>query len=245
MLIFRLSVYMLGAFIVLSCSCVDKDSTLLYHLPHKPPADKNLKEVVLLGKYRPKDIEDEIKRRQKKYENCVWYWKGMGHSNKKAMRYCEDELTKKEDELKTKDSFLYSGINYCYTEVKDKHPVYDKKLVARLYDRQGKILAEDYVRCSIYFGINDCDKQDNPSIRVYLPYHDSAKELHIVSLKEKKEFIVYKDDLLSQSILTDYIFYILDYSQSVSADTDSPPRKHPYRYNPKTECFTHEGDVLN
>ena len=239
-----LSFYMLGAFIVLSCNCLDKNDPLLYRPPHKPPTDKNLKEVVLLGKYRPKDIEDETKRRQKKYENCVWYWKGMGHSSQNIIEHCEDELTKKEDKLKTKDSFLYSGINYCYNEVKDKDPVYDTKLVARLYDKQRKILAEDYVRCSIYFGVNDCDKKDNPSVRIYLPYHDSAKELHIVSLKEKKEFIVYKDDLLSQSILTDYIFYILDYSQYVSADTDSPPTKHPYRYNPKTECFAHEGDVL-
>ena len=215
MLIFRLSVYMLGAFIVLSCSC--KSRTLQINYP-----DKNLKEVVLIGVYHPKDIEDETKRRQKKYENCIYHWTIRGRNNEWAMEYCENELTKKEDEIKTKDSFLYSGINYCYNEVKDKDPVYDKKLVARLYDKQGKILVEDYPRCDIYFGINDCDRKDNPSVTIYLPYHNSAKELHIVSLKEKKEFIVYKRNVLSQSFLT---------------DTDSPTITHSYRYNKELQCF--------
>ena len=214
---FRLIFYILAVFIILSCNCMGK------YLPPKPPADKNLKELVLIGAYFPKDIEDETKRRQKKYENCVWYWKGMGHSNKKAMRYCGDELTEEEDELKTKDSFLYSGINYCYNEVKDKDPIYDKKLVARLYDKQGKILAEDYVRCDRDLdGTANCDKQDSPEVTIYLPYHDSAKELHIVSFKEKKEFIVYKRNVLSQSFLT---------------DTDSPTIIHSYTYDKEFQCF--------
>ena len=193
------------------------------YIPPKPPADKNLKEVVLLGAYYPKDIEDETKRRQKKYENCIYDWTIRGDSNEEAMEYCEDELTEEEDELKTKDSFLYSGINYCYNAIKNKHPVYDKKLVARLYDKQGKVLVEDYVRCRIDLdGTANCDKKDNPSVRIYLPYHDSAKELHIVSLKEKKEFIVYKRDVFTQSFLT---------------DTDSPTITHSYTYDKDLQCF--------
>ena len=211
---FRVSFYFLVFFIFLSFNCLPKFT------PPKFP-DKKLEEVRLLGTYYPKDIEDKEKRRQKKYENCIWYWETMGHSNQWAIEYC-NRVTNKEEVI-TEDSFNYSGINYCYNTKKDKEPVYDKKRVVRLYDEQGKVLAEDYVRCSLDLdGTANCDKKDSPPVNIYLPYYDEAHKLHIVSLREKKEFIVYKSNIIKQSILT---------------DIDSPVIRHSYTYNEDLQCF--------
>ena len=208
------SFYFLCCLIILCCSCIARKLYINY-------PDKSLEEIILLGEYHPKDIQDETKRRQKKYENCRWYYKD--HSQEYIDRQCEDELTKKENEITQEDSFNYSGINYCYNEVKDKYPVYDKKLVARLYDKQGKILAEDYPRCDRDLdGTANCDKQNSPGVTIYLPYNDKGHEMQIVNLKEKKEFIVYKRDVFTQSILT---------------ETDLSKIRHSYTYDKELQCF--------
>ena len=82
--------------------------------------------------------------------------------------------------------FQYSSDHYCYNKKKEKEPVYDKDLKARLYDKEsGKLLVEDFLR-----------KEEHPdptviSLVLYLPYREVKEgKIHIVRIKEGKEDLI-------------------------------------------------------
>ena len=90
-----------------------------------------------------------------------------------------------------KERFFYTEDMYCYNAKSNKEPVFNKNLKARLYDKEGNLLSEDFLRW---------DGPLSPELQgviSYIPYHNEGHNILIVSLKEKKEVIL--EDLYFQS----------------------------------------------
>ena len=82
-----------------------------------------------------------------------------------------------------KNQFDFLGEGACFNEkTKDKEPIFDKNLKARLYGYTGKILAEDFIR-------SDDTDSESPYVKVYLPYHDNAVSIHLLKIEDNKEII--------------------------------------------------------
>ena len=123
--------------------------------------------------------------------------------------------------------FNYNSKYYCYNDKKEKKPVYDKGLKARLYDKEsGKLLAEDFLRLK---------RIPNKEIRIvisYLPYKElSEAKIHIVRIKEGKEDLIKTLDCCAshESLVrgaTAYEFY-----------TKSGRQTFDYRYDKESECY--------
>ena len=123
--------------------------------------------------------------------------------------------------------FQYSSDHYCYNKKKEKEPVYDKDLKARLYDKKsGKLLVEDFLR-----------KEEHPdptviSLVLYLPYKEVKEgKIHIVRIKEGKEDLISILDCCAshESLVKDaaaYEFY-----------TKSGRQSFDYRYNKELDCY--------
>ena len=120
-----------------------------------------------------------------------------------------------------KERFGYSGIHYCYNETKEykKPPVFKDNLRARLYNREGKLLTEDYLR--IYGNIELIgkipeffSKEDylriygsidsySQVVSSYLPYDEEGHEIRIVKIiGEGREKPLWKTEALTLSFLT-------------------------------------------
>ncbi len=96
-----------------------------------------------------------------------------------------------------KEKFEYRGIRYCYYTTKPKKDTLDKNLRARLYDKDGNILTEDFLRTSEIF-------RTSTRINSYLPYDDNGHEIRIVRLKDNKEITIETIEFLSEAQLKDF-----------------------------------------
>ena len=130
--------------------------------------------------------------------------------------------------------FQYSSDHYCYNKKKEKEPVYDKSLKARLYDKKsGKLLVEDFLR-----------KEEHPdptviSLVLYLPYREVKEgKIHIVWVKEGKEDII--------KILNNCCASHKSLAWNASAYEFYKKRGGPfgfgyYRYNKELDCYISPG----
>ena len=83
--------------------------------------------------------------------------------------------------------FNYFDDLYCYNETKEKKPVYDESLRVRLYDKEGNMLAEDFLRAEIEYDEADSSQH----VISYLPYMKiEDAEIRIVKLEEGKEKLI-------------------------------------------------------
>ena len=126
-------------FIVFFLSCVAERYIL--HPPPLPPIvypDKEIAEIFIYGHYAPKD-PSRLERVKRSYIKRGWVDEGESFEEKYP------EYLDNGDE-----SFTFSGGNYCYnkTKKKDKKSVPHHNLIlkARLYDKKGNLLEEDFLR---------------------------------------------------------------------------------------------------
>ena len=91
---------------------------------------------------------------------------------------------------------------YCYNETKeeDKRAVLNKNLWVRLYDQDGNLLSEDFLR----FGGKLNPESQN--VISYLPYHDEGYKFRVVRLEEKKEIVLKEVEIYTQEELREMSF---------------------------------------
>ena len=151
--------------------------------------NKPIKEIQFYTSYRPKPTEKEKKRVIESYQNCV------NTTYKNNPEFCK-HFSLNEHRLR------FEGKSYCYEIKKDKESLFKKNLKARLYDKEGNILAEDYLRCDRNLdGTETCDKQSTPSLNFYLPYSKKAYKIQVVEIEDGKEIILNEKQLLSYNEL--------------------------------------------
>jgi len=121
-----------------------------------------------------------------------------------------------------KEGFDYSRYReYCYNETdrEDKESVLDKNVLARLYDREGRLLSEDFLRWRWEFDL------ESQSIISYLPYHDEGYKFRVVRLKGKRETVLYETEIYTQEELREF-----SYVQNHITERDG------WVYNEEREC---------
>ena len=128
-------------FIVFFLSCVAERYIL--HPPPLPPIvypDKEIAEIFIYGHYTPKD-PSRLERLKREIIEEGWVKDGESFEEKYSHFLDEGD-----------ESFTFSGGNYCYnkTKTKDKKSVPHHNLIlkARLYDKKGNLLEEDFLRLS-------------------------------------------------------------------------------------------------
>ncbi len=117
----------LFAILLFSCSCLRKKQ-----LPDFPK--KDLEEIITYGWYWPEDPRRLEKLKQQMIEGRDL--KEGEIFEKKYPHYLDygDE------------KFNFSGRSYCYNKEKNKKAIYREDLRIRLYDKNGNLLAEDFLR---------------------------------------------------------------------------------------------------
>ena len=141
--------------------------------------DKDLKEILIRGYYSPED-----KGRVKELERDM-----RERGRIKAWESFEEKYPHLLD--RGDEGFIYTGKMFCYNETREKNLVFDKNLKARLYDKKGNLLSEDFLRWDGRL------IPESQSVISYIPYHHEGYKIHIVSLKGKEEVIL--EDLYSSS----------------------------------------------
>ena len=122
-----------------------------------------------------------------------------------------------------KNQFDFQGEGACFNEkTKDKEPIFDKNLKARLYGYTGKILAEDFIR-------SDDTDSESPYVKVYLPYHDNAVSIHLLKIEDNKEIIFYISSPTHESKLKRYATHI---------SANEPYGLYGWGYSSDTQCFS-------
>ena len=124
-------------FIVFFLSCVAERYIL--HPPPLPPIvypDKEIAEIFIYGHYTPKD-PSRLERIKRSYIKRGWVKEGESFEEKYSHFLDEGD-----------ERFTFSGGNYCYNKTKDKKSVPHHNLIlkARLYDKAGNLLEEDFLR---------------------------------------------------------------------------------------------------
>ncbi len=121
-----------------------------------------------------------------------------------------------------KKEFRYAGSSYCYNKEKNKEPIFDKNFKVRIYDKTGKILAEDFLR------LRQDKSEHDPVFYVaaYIPYYEESSVILTIKLEDKKEILLSKfGNIDSQKKL-----------REESVIKDHPLRREMVVYDEKTEC---------
>ena len=158
--------------------------------------DKSLKEIIIGGSYRaenPKEVE-ELKKELLRRPICT-------KENRDRGERCglwEGETF--EDRLKNrpyvgKERFIYTEQLFCYNQMKEDKPILNKNLRARLYDKEGNLITEDFLR------IDGPIDRKSQGVISYIPYNEEGVSIRIVRLKGKKEIILKKLGMFSESKL--------------------------------------------
>ena len=129
------------------------------------------------------------------------------------------------------DSFAEA---FCYDKVKNKTPILDRSLRARLYDKAGNLLAEDFIRS---FRPYSTDREPSsarkmPYIQIYFPYHDNGSEFRLVKIKNGRETTFFTSHLPSESKLKEYVGkYVTRFNH------------YNWEYSAELECFLGGGYI--
>ena len=171
-----------------------------------PPELMNelVKEIRFDIQYYPKHTEEEKKRVKIRYNNCLF----RNPNKENRHEYCHIKV-------RTEDHIYFKYKSYCYDIKKDKETPFNKSLKAKLYDKNGNILAKDYLRCDRNLdGTDDCHKETQPSLNFYFPYFKTADRVEVIKIEDGKEIVVKQTEYFSYSIYDNKILNHKEIQQS-------------------------------
>ena len=197
---------------VFSCSCLESRS---------PSAElvfpnKELEEIIVRGGYSPGgDKAREWLKRKLIDEELL----KTGESVEEAIR------DRYQDEIE--EYFNYSQMKSCYYKKNDKEPIFNHDLKTRLYNKEGIMLTEDFLRLEKCCRFRD----DDPWVVSYLPYHDEGHEIRIVKLEGTTEVVLETLSYISGSELKRF----------TNPDTPKNRVSKEIVFNVKDQCHDHPG----
>ncbi len=185
------SLYLGFVLFAVSCNLMEpRTSSASEHLRFP---EKDLEEIVVWGYYRP-----ENPHRLDSFRQEV-----IRQGRLKPGEVFEEKYEHLLDSLN--ENYYYTEMRYCYYRKYDKERVFKDSFRIRLYDKNGRLLAEDYLRLI-------AEKEDSVSFAAYLPYHNAGHEIRIVRLEGKEEVLLEKlkfnprSELMQISTLYDRIY---------------------------------------
>ena len=203
-------VSVLGCLLVFAGSCLKTAPPI----PNIVFPNTELQEIIVYGSYYPERPE-KTKALEEKYRRRGWLKEGESFKEKYpgALNI-------------GKESFNLSTREYCYKKTKeeDKAPLFNKKFKALLYNKEGEVLEENYLRLESF----DSDYKIS-FVVIYLPYHEEASYIRVVRLEKGKKITI---PFSSVEV----------YSKSYLEERSVPdmPRyrnsEFPYRYSERSYC---------
>lgn len=169
-------------------------------LPPLPPInfpEKDLEWVIIYGWYRTEDPE-----RLKEAEE--WYRQGGRTGKKLTKEEWESYLKRNPNIDESTEKIHFSQVFYCYNKRNNDGDTLAAfpYLKARLYDREGNILEEDFLRFDPKY-----EDRSSWNFAVHIPYDKEGYRLKTVKLKGKKEVKVFgnmivlsKEELIRKNI---------------------------------------------
>ena len=196
----RFSIFYLLSSIIILSSCrgisYNKEGaglptfhTLFPEIPTPPELiNEPIKEIRFDVWYQPQYTEKEKNRIMTEYKYCF-----INDPTKDHKMIC------KRSKARIKQDLVRFDIkSYCYGIKPDKESVFNTNLKARLYDKKGNRLAEDYLRCDRYLDkTKTCHTYDQPSLNFYLPYSKKAYKVKVVKKENEEEIILNEMKLFS------------------------------------------------
>jgi len=167
------------------CGCI---------VPTQPPEpivylDKPLEEIIIYGTYYPEDrkkrkeLIKELTEKEPCYENNLCLSSPVLYSDETL-----EEALNGRFATWGKESFSYSESYYCYNETEDKGYRIRRNLKARLYNKEGELLSEGFLR------LRKDSHYNHYSVSAYLPHHEEGDKIVFVRLEGKKEKVFYEDE---------------------------------------------------
>ena len=155
----------------------------------EPPVlpNKDLEVIILNGWYAPPNSKEELKTLEKRLQEEGRLRKGESVEDKYPHRL--------------KERFSYSETYYCYNKEKEMKPIFSKSLRARLYNQEGQMLTEDFLRW------DGPPIPKSQSVISYIPYHKEGYEIRIVKLegiRKKREVILKELGVAPKSMLIEH-----------------------------------------
>ena len=90
------------------------------------------------------------------------------------------------------ERYLRAGQAFCFSRtadpIREKAPVIDKNVRMRLYDREGNLLSEEFVRDE--FPESSDWRSFEWNIVAYVPYHEQGHEIRVVRLDGNEEIVL-------------------------------------------------------
>ncbi|MCZ0933029.1 MAG: hypothetical protein OXJ52_07745 [Oligoflexia bacterium] len=200
----------LGCFLVFVWSCLKTAPPI----PNIVFPNTELQEIIVYGSYRPKRPE-KIKASIEEYRRRGQLKEGESFREKYPRMLISGD-----------ERFNLSTREYCYKKTKeeDKAPLFNKKFKALLYNKEGEVLEENYLRLR-----NFSETHKVSSVVIYLPYHEEASYIRVVRLEKGKK-------------ITIPFSAVKVYSKSYLEERSVPdmPRyrnsEFPYRYSERSYC---------
>ena len=149
---------------------------------------KELQEIKIFGDYHPGGPK-EIERSERFYREHGVLEEGQTLADSWQTAHMLEDLGKERFKIGKK------SIIYCYGKILDEDretaPMFDPNLRARMYDREGNLLAEDILK-------DRKSERKDPFLRLtvaYLPYlRNGNVTIRIVRLEGDEEVILYERD---------------------------------------------------
>jgi len=147
--------------------------------------DEDLKDILIEGVYYPED-----KSQVKKAKRILREW-GM----------LNEETFEEDHPGVGKESFSHLSIHYCYDKntIKEhlsvKGRIVDKHFKARLYDKEGNTLAENFPR------MQKSDNRNSYYVMIYLPYNNKGHNIQFFRLNGDEEILLRTLNFYSQKEL--------------------------------------------
>lgn len=162
---------------LLSCSCREtKTKETVY-------PEWDIKEIRIYGRYQPEDP----KRLENMINNFITGDGVISQSRVKNRKEFEERYPHYLD-IGDEKFHEHPQFHYCYDRALDnKEFPFNKDLRVRLYNKEEKIIAEDYLRVTRF------DEQNNSfSIVSYILYHKEGHFFQVVRLEGTKEVVLWK-----------------------------------------------------
>ena len=214
------SFYILFILLILSCSCFKEEP-----LPKKPNfPDTNLKEVIIYGDYSSEN-PNYVEELKKDYIENGYLKEGETFEEKYPEFLDRGE-----------ERFQFETTNYCYNKTKEEdrnRPMLNKNLRVRVYDKEGKMIYEDFVRLLYPEDYDEDGRYSEAYLKqyennyhkptakdglsdssrlviIYLPYYDNKEvKFNIVRLEGEKEIIlsegVYAVAITKSELISNYL----------------------------------------
>ena len=159
--------------------------------------DKDLTEIVIHGHYYPQDKTklEELIKEVIENEGCATDHSCPRNPHDLPEGERLEEALDRRFQYVERELFHYSESLYCYNETENKEYHINENLKSRLYNYEGELLTESFLR------LKKRTNENSYLAKTYLPYHEAGDKIVFVNLQGNKENVFFETKMMTQDFL--------------------------------------------